>query len=235
MEGMAEGAGDLDRLKREAAAFLAEGRPDQARVRYAEVMRLAPQDLEARNGLVRCTVILGNTALAQQNPSRAVSHFQLALELSPFHPEADAGLRQASRAERSASGRDPLAAALDALPPLKVLRELQTADRVVGKMAGARPTQMIQRSLEARRQGLSKQGAPPREERIEHEMARAWRRRWFYRSLPLVLVAASVVLWMLTGALALVNWGFILGAVAALWDWVFVERGAGAAAHLARP
>jgi len=72
----------LERLKREAAAFLADGRPEEARVRYAEAFRVAPQDLEARNGLVRCTVILGNQALGKQEPQRAVSHFQLALELS---------------------------------------------------------------------------------------------------------------------------------------------------------
>jgi len=225
----------LERLKREAAAFLADGRPEEARVRYAEAMRLAPQDLEARNGLVRCTVILGNQALGKQEPQRAVSHFQLALELSPFNPEADAGLRAASKAERTGAGGDPVGAALESLPPMRALRELQTADRVVGKVAGQRPTQILKQTLEARREGLAQGGAPPRDQRIEHELARAWRRRWFYRTLPLGLVAASLVLWALTGALALVNWGLLLGAVAALWDWVFVERGSASAARLARP
>jgi tetratricopeptide (TPR) repeat protein len=231
----APAGGPLERLKREAAACLADGRAEDARVRYAEAMRLSPQDLEARNGLVRCTVILGHTALAQQQPARAVSHFQLALELSPFHPEADAGLREAAKVEGRRSGADPMGAAFEAFPPVKVFRDLQVADRVVGKVAGARPTQMIKQTLEARREGLAKEGAPPREKRIEHELARAWRRRWFYRAVPVAIVAASIVLWVMTGALALVNWGLILGGFAALWDWMFVERGAAAAARLPRP
>ncbi len=225
----------LERLKREAAESLAAGRADEARIRYSEAMRLSPQDIEARNGLVRCTVILGHQALAEGKAGRAVSHFQLALELSPFHPEADAGLRQAAKTERAGASADPLGAVLDSLPPVKAFRELQTADRVVGKVVGRRPTQVLQQTLEARREGLAQGHAPPREKRIEHEMASAWRRRWIYRALPVVVVSASLVLWALTGATAVVNWGLLLGAFAALWDWVFVERGREAAARLARP
>ena len=236
MEPQASAQAEADRLKREAAAHFEAGRTEDARVRYSEALRLSPQDLDARTGVINCTVRLGREALARNDPARAISHFQLALEFGPYHPEADDGLRQAAKMEQEKAGRDPFGEALESLGPVKALREIQTADRVVGKMAGtAPPSQVIKRTLDARREDLAQGGAPPRDKRIEHEMAAAWRRRWFYRSLPVVAVAGAIVLYALTGAPAVLNWGALLGLFAGLWDYVFVERGSVAAARLARP
>lgn len=225
---MADGAAsdETAELKRAGATLFAEGRVEDARVRFSEALRLAPKDLEARDGLVKCAVAQGHAALDGGEVDRAISHFQMALELSPFHPEADAGLRRAAALAEGRASREPLGAALESLPPVRALRDLQAADRVVGKVAGTpRPSQILKESLDSRRSGLAAQGAPPRERRIEHERAAAWRHRWFYRTLPPAVVAASALLWVLVGNAGLLNWGLLLGGFAALWDVAFVERG----------
>jgi len=216
-------------LKREAEAELASGKVEEARKRFSEALRLAPRDLDARDGIVRCAVAQGDAALAAGDSSRAVSHYQMALELSPFHPQADAGLRKAAALEQRKSGDDAIERALDVLPPVRALRDLQTADRVVGRMTGTPPTQMLRESLETRRVGLAASGAPPRQHRIEHEMAAAWRKRWLYRLLGPALVAVSLLLFVATGSVYALNWGLLLGIFALAWDIAFVERGQAAA------
>jgi tetratricopeptide (TPR) repeat protein len=216
-------------LKEEGFAALAAGRPEDARRRFAEALRLAPRDVDAREGLVRANIALGHAALARDESERAVSHYQVALEMSPFHPEADAGLRKAAAAERRKdAGPDALGFALDALPPVKALRDLQVADRVVGKMAGTAPSAVVRQSLEGRRAGLAAEGAPPRERRIEHEMALAWRRRWAFRALPPACAVTALALFAFTGTPLVLNWGLLLGLFALAWDVAFVERGAAA-------
>ncbi len=224
---------DADSLKRDAAYHFGEGRIDQARRRYSEALRLSPRDLDAREGLVRCLVALGEAALSLGKTDQAIAHYQLALELSPFHPAADAGLRRAAAGEEKRVSGDAFGAALEALPPVKALRNLQVADRVVGKVVGTKPpSELLRGSLEDRRAGLAAGGAPPRERRIEHELAAAWRRRWIHRLLPIAIAAAAVGLWAVVGAVEVLNWGLLLGGFAAVWDYVFVERGALAAKRL---
>jgi tetratricopeptide (TPR) repeat protein len=221
---------EVEALLKSAADHFGAGRVEEARKRYSEALRTAPRDLEARDGIARCAVALGNRALEAGQVDRAIAHFQVALELAPFHPEADAGLRRADAVARKRAGDDALGAAIEGLAPVRALRDLQVADRVVGKMAGMqRPSAIIQGTIEARRQGLAKQGAPPREHRIEHEMAAAWRKRWFYRLLPVAVIAVAAALWLLTGAVPVLNWGLLIGGFAALWDYMFVERGSSAA------
>lgn len=229
---MTDAAADAEHvaaLKREASAALGSKQVHEARKRYSEALRLAPRDLEARDGLVMCNIALGDAALAAGDADRAVSHYQVALELSPFHPEADAGLRRAAGLSKEKHGADTIGLALEAIPGVRTLRDLQLADRVVGKVAGAQPSKIIQASLEERRVNLAASGAPPREKRIEHEMAAAWRRRWLYRALPIAIVAASAVLWLLTGSPHVLTWGLLFGLFASIWDLTFVERGAAAA------
>ncbi len=216
-------------LKQEGEAHLTAGRVEEARKRFSEALRLAPRDLDARDGMVRCAVAQGDGALSAGDSRRAVSYYQMALELAPFHPQADAGLRRAAEVEQRKAGDDAFGRALDALPPMRALRDLQTADRVVGRMTGTAPTQAIRASLETRRAGLAASGAPPRQHRIEHEMAAAWRRRWLYRLLGPAVVGLSLALFVLTGSAYALNWGLLLGVFAVAWDVAFVERGQAAA------
>jgi tetratricopeptide (TPR) repeat protein len=212
-------------LKAGAEEALRAGRVEDARRAFSEALRLSPRDLEARDGVVRCTVALGDAALAARARDRAISHYQLALELSPFHPEADAGLRRAAQLPDDRAGSDALGSAFESLPPVRAVRDLQVVDRVVGKVAGTAPSRAIRDSIDERRAGLEAAGAPPRHLRIEHEMATAWRRRWLYRAAPAAIMGASVLLWVATGSALVLNWGILLGVFAAAWDLAFVERG----------
>jgi tetratricopeptide (TPR) repeat protein len=216
-------------LKQEAEAHLAAGRVEEARKRFSEALRLAPRDVDARDGMARCAATQGDAALAAGDSRRATSYFQMALELAPFHPQADAGLRRAAELEQRKSGDDAIGRALDVLPPVRALRDLQTADRVMGRMTGTAPTQLLRDSLETRRAGLAASGAPPRQHRIEHEMAAAWKKRWVFRLLGPAVVALSLLLYGLTASAYALNWGLVLGIFAVVWDIAFVERGHAAA------
>lgn len=219
-------------LKREGEARMAAGQVEEARKQFSEALRLAPRDVDARDGLVRCAIAMGDAAVIAGDRDRAVSHYQMALELSPFHPQADAGLRRAAALEDKRSDGDPIGAVLEAFPPVRAMRDLQTADRIVGKMSGTAPSKVLKDTMDSRREGLAAQGVRPRALRMEEERAAAWRRRWLYRSIPAAAVGVAVVLWMATGSILVLNWGLLLGIFAAVWDVAFVERGEAAAKRL---
>jgi tetratricopeptide (TPR) repeat protein len=217
---------ESDRLKTEARAEFAAGRLESARARFAEVLRQHPKDLDAREGLLACVVAIGHSELDRGEIDAAISHFQMALELSPFHPGADAGLRKADALARERAPKDALGTAIEALPPVKVFRELQLAERTVAKVTGTTPaSRMVRDRMEAREAGLAAAGGPRREQRIERERAAAWNRRWLFRAAPGVAVVVSALLALAFGSFALLGWGLLVAAFAALWDVIFVERG----------
>lgn len=218
---------EVARLKKEGLVLLKAGRPEEARVRYSEALRLSPKDLEAREGIASCAVLQGNAALDRGEVDAAIAHFQMALELVPFHPAADAGLRRADALSRErASKADPIAAAIDALPPVKAFREARTAERVLARVTGTpRASEMVRQRLEAREAQGAAATEMTRAERLAREELAAWRRRWFFRSLPAAAMAVSAALAAALSAPALAWWGIVLAIFAALWDLVFVERG----------
>jgi len=217
---------ESDRLKTEARAEFAAGRLEAARARFAEVLREHPKDLDAREGLLACVVAIGHGELDRGEIDAAISHFQMALELSPFHPGADAGLRKADALARERAPKDALGTAIEALPPVKLMRELQLAERTVAKVTGTTPASRILRDrVEAREAGLVAAGGPRRDERIERERAGAWNRRWVFRLAPAVALVVALLFAVILGSSALLGWGLLVAAFAALWDVVFVERG----------
>jgi tetratricopeptide (TPR) repeat protein len=216
------------RLKREARDHFAAGRFEAARSTFAEALRQHPKDLDAREGLVASVVALGHRALDGGVVEVAIAHFQMALEMSPFHPGADAGLRKADALARERAPKDALGVAFEALPPVKAFRDLQAAERTVAKVTGMPPaSQIVRARVDAREAGLVAAGAPPRERRMEHERAAAWRRRWVFRTLPAAVLGVGFVASMALGTLALLGWGLLFAGFAALWDLLFVERAAG--------
>jgi len=211
---------------REAREQLAAGRPEAARVRLSEALRLAPKDLEARSAMADCATALGEAALRRGDVEPAIANFQMALELAPFHPAADAGLRRAAEVSRENAPRDPLIAVIDSLPPVRALRDLQSAERTVARMTGTAPASALLRErIDAREAELKASGKPSRDQRVEREMAAAWARRWWYRALPPVALGVSVALGLLLSAPSLLMWGVLLAIFAGAWDLFFVERG----------
>ena len=217
---------DAARLVGEAREQLAAGQPEAARVRLSEALRLAPKDLEARSAMADCATALGEGALRRGDIEPAISHFQMALELAPFHPAADAGLRRAAELSRENAPRDPLIAALDSLPPVRALRDLQSAERTVARMTGTAPASaLIRQRFDAREAELQAAGKPSRDQRVERELEAAWARRWLFRALPALALGISGVLGLLLSAPGLLMWGVLLAVFAGAWDVFFVERG----------
>ncbi len=218
-----QGEGDP---KERARELLAKGRVEDARILYSEALRLDPKDTLAREGVAACAVAAGHEALRAGETQKAVSHYQKALEIVPFHPGADGGLRRASQeAKKRAQSTDPLLAALDRVPLVQAFREARVAERVISRATGMpRASTVVRERLEERHQALASEGALPREQRVARERASAWRRRWLFRSLPVVAVGVSAFLVVATGVLTFLVWGALFGGFAAFWDLLFVER-----------
>jgi tetratricopeptide (TPR) repeat protein len=219
-------AQEARRLLQEGREHLAEGRLEAARVRLSEALRISPKDLDARSAMADCATALGDAAVGRGEVESAIANYQMALELAPFHPAADAGLRRAAKLAPKNSSDDPLIAAIDALPPVRALRDLQTAERVVARMTRTTPASTVLRErLDTREAQTLAAGGLTREQRVEHEMAAAWRRRWLFRALPVVALGASGAAALVLGAPGLVMWGVVLALFAVAWDLLFVERG----------
>lgn len=210
-----------------ARELLAAGKVEEARAIYSHRLSEDPRDMKAREGIAACATAAGHAALRAGEVEKAISHYQKALEIVPFHPAADDGLRRASKmAKERAANADPLLAAIDRLPPVQAMREARVAQRVISKATGLpKPSDVVKERLDARHAELAASGALPREERVAHERAAAWRRRWLYRALPAVVFGASVLLIALTGATVLVMWGVIFAVFFVAWDVLFVEKG----------
>jgi Flp pilus assembly protein TadD len=80
----------------QARELLAAGEVEEARTVYSHLLSADPRDMRAREGIAACATAAGNSALRDGDVNRAVSHFQKALEIVPFHPGADDGLRRAA-------------------------------------------------------------------------------------------------------------------------------------------
>ena len=221
----ASSAEAVARLVEEGRGLLHAGKPEEARVRFSEALKMAPQDRDARESMAACAVALGHQALERGSVEAAISHFQLALDIAPFHPAANAGLRRAARSPKPREAEDPLLAAIERLPPVQAFREAQVAERTIAKITGTqRPSQLLADRLDERRAAMEQSGATPREHRVASERARAWERRWLFRSLPMVAVAVAVGLWLATGAIGFMTWGLLLAVFAGVWALLFVEK-----------
>lgn len=214
-----------DALER-ARELLAEGRIEDARAIYSHRLSQDSRDMKAREGIAACATAAGHAALRAGEVEKAISHYQKALEIVPFHPAADDGLRRAAAmAKERAASSDPLLAAIDRLPPVQVFREARVAQRVLSKATGLpKPTDLVKERLDERHAALAASGTLPREERVAHERDAAWRRRWIYRSLPAVALGASSVLVAATGSIGLVTWGVVFAIFFFAWDVLFVEQ-----------
>src|SRR6267143_374775 len=219
-------AHDAAQLLREGREHLSAGRLEAARVRLSEALRLQPRDLEGRAAMADCAAALGEAALDRGEVEAAISHFQTSLELAPFHPAADAGLRRAAARSSEDAPSDPLMLAIDSLPPVKALRDLQVAERTVARLTRTPPAStLLRQRIDSREAELAALGRPSREQRVEKELAAAWGRRWLYRSLPAVAIGASALLGLLLSAPGLLMWGLVLALFAGAWDVIFVEQG----------
>lgn len=218
-------AAEPDPLDR-ARELLAEGRVEEAREVYSHVLSQDPRNMKAREGIAACATASGHAALRDGDIARAVSHYQKALEIVPFHPGADDGLRRAAAlAKEQAPRGDPLLAAIDRLPPVQAFREAKVAERVIARATGLpQPSAVVRERLNARHRAFAEAGAPPREERVERERESAWRRRWLFRLLPVAALAAGGALVAATGSVALLTWGALFALFALAWDLAFVER-----------